>query len=655
MAIISQFIGATRASLGASFLDTRAIVHVHESYDTGATVETVYVGGFEVDSYGGGDVFSERISLSASNKLQKLSHNTVPVPLSIRSIKRYYDGFGDEDTSKTNFTISDAGVAISDGVASFTFTGVSESKVLRLNAEEPISDFRLKFSLKKNTAALSDAQQVEVDFRVLDEENLYRFIFAPGSSLYYLLKYEDGVASVVGSAYGASIGNNTYLYGMLVARGGYMYFASSSDDITYQVKVEGSDQTYNDGALSIGARAQNNAIWSLGVFNLIEIGDRLTTEDVIKRSLALSSVDSVSFQGHLDGFNSFVTSSGTSVVTGITNGFHQADLYNTSSGSSWHTYFTSGSTFSDFVFECQVKGVSGNYVGMAMGATNEFYANTFYLGTTPNHLIEVYDNGTRYPRINHSNYVHMRGDIWYDLKMVKIEDSLEWFVNKTLMGALIGTGIEVLTSERLGFAVWRGSATGTRTSFRNPRVTRLNQSVETLSIDPNTNLKSIYDRYLPDGSIGIVSGTTVNIFEIGSSRGVLTVNSNLMSVETDISNNEGYNTIMASSDRAATVSLNSNQRKWFQRDSYNAMYINDVNISSTTEATSIGNRAFADGNRSIEQVVLQTSHFPTMETYDTINLVDEANGISHGYHVLSSSRSFLPESGFRQTLIISKT
>jgi len=662
MTLLNQYHGATRSILGASYLDTKAILNIQEGYQIGATTEYVDLGNFEVENFANTGVFSQKLKLNAHNPVRRLDYNNTIVARSFENHHVWYDDFSDSDTLQRNYQQFDSGWEISSGNLKYDMTDTPNDRDnIAYVGNQTFDDFRIIVKIRCNTFDTDYDSRISILFNTQDftrlNKNGYGFeLMGENVNLLRAIKFTDDAAALLDST-AFNPADDTWYWLMVIKRGNRIMCYSSTDGQSYTSRYDITDNTYSGGGIGLYCRSGDSSTeFLIDFIDIVEIGNQYSTKDIIKHSLAMGGVFDTWIQPELNGVSGFEASAGSCWVVGNTNGYQQVDLYNTQGGSLYHTYTSAGNTFNNFIFECEVKGLSGNWLGLMTGSTATFYTNYYkFIGTASDvrNNIDNIISGGRNVYAKRGLYLNLQSSQWYKIKLIKTNLFLAWYVNDVLSNSIYGTSLPESDGEdnNVGIVGWEGGVTIYRSSFRNAKISKLDDLVDDVQINPNTPLSSVFSRYLPNGYAVNWSGSTVEIFEVGASKGEFGVCQYIQDSSEDISNIVGDKNVLARGENSIGLASNTNDRVVGQLDSTRVKFIQDPNIQSNTDGENIANADIVATNRNIQPYSCSITPRVDMEQYDTVNLVDAGLGISKKMLVQGFNKSYSAGDGsFRQTL-----
>lgn len=655
MALLNQYAGATRSVLGASYLDSKAILNIQEGYKIGDTTEYIDLGNFEVEDFTNNGAMNQTLTINAHNSIKRLDYNNTFLSRSFTNHKIFYDDFDDVNTLGQNYSQSGSDTwGITAGGLLISVTGENYCVLNQLQC----SDTRI--IIKALTGITLCDLGILFRAQNIDVGSYSGYMLQIYSNTFNLYKGVRGAWTLLS---GASCGYrpaNTFYWYMIVARGNNIKGYISTNGKAYIKYIDSNDNTYTNG--SIGLRASVAGTQSYDFLDIVEIGNQYTTEDILKHTLAMGGVFDTWIQPELEGVSGWLASTGSCFVVGNTNGYQQVDLYHTTTGSSWHTFTNNGATWNNYVLTGEFLGTSGTYAGAITGSTNKFYGLYHYISSSytaaASNVIENYINA-RFPYDQVGEYFRPIENTWYKFKLIKNNLFLGWYVNDLLIGSIYGTSLPNTggTNNNIGLFSFQTGVSGMRTSWRNIRISKLDDLVDDVLIEPNTPLSSTLTRYLPEGYAINQHGVTVEIFEVGASRGTIGVSNYIINSNERISNVIGDKFVVAKGNDIIAQTVNSNTRVINQLDSTRTTFIQDQNLQNRTDAKNLTDTKIEIGNKDIQPYDCQIRPRVESERYDTVNVVDSVLGISSVKLVQNSEKSYNSSDGsFIQNLqLIDKT
>lgn len=675
MSLNPLYYGNTQTVSGATALDSRAILNIKEGYRFGGTIEYIDKGNYEIEQIEKVGAFDQKLKIEATAPIFRLSANNNLIPRVFRSKRDVISRLADNVEFNALFTPFSGAWGNTNSL--IRLANPPERSIAYLNDLIDVEDFRIVTKLKSSLAASQSLMCIRSRFNV-DNNTGYILNHIGGENKFRLTRYDGTTGSTHLQSIGLTLANNTNYYFMFVANQGNLrgYWGTAPSGLTLGISI--SDYSYSRGSIGLDMRGVSSVI-DISDFEFTELGDIYTSEDILKHIAGMGDVWNLKTQNNSDNFSITGNSTaGSSWVSGISNGEAIINLYNTTAGQSWHSFSlgdaTPSGTILEVVANIQVNGTSGNIAGIGMGnyAQNQIsFAQVFkFAGSSLNNWLEEIGATPiqRYP--NRSQYVTLQPDKWYSLKMQskKIGLSLRswytsFFLENKLLGSLVVPANALFDSQaRFKIYGFREGVSGTVTSFKNYRVSELQNVVDHAQVESSQALDSAFSRFIPEGYEFITGGSFTEIIRKGSSRGsfgMTNIAKNQIINNTEsISNLRGAKHTIGFSDDNVDISYQDgyNKRVAYSADSARYTFITDQNVKSSTSLEVITYNQMLNDNRDIERLSLTTVPRVHIQTNDYIGTVgDTYLGLSRGraYMVESFTTEFSPASGtWRQSLII---
>ena len=665
VSLVNQYAGATHFIPGATVLDTKAIINIKEGYQIGATNEFVDIGEFEVTELTNKGPFNQELQVRANSLPSRLESNRPAIERSLDNHYSFFDNFINSNTLSQNWTIEEGSWGISQQTL-ITFNEDNPQSAIWNTTERNLDNMVLTAKFKMSVVGQNHETLIAFSAQkaqITDDGSFYLRALWNGSTV-VLDRVVDGSITLleIGPA-STGLSANTFAYLRLLKYHDQIEVQTSADgkDFTTDLSYTNTTDDPQDGGYigfhNFGGGAGGGTkTFVYDNLEITEIGSQFSKEDVLRTTLGMGRVDNLNVENELDSFSLFESTAGSSWVRGTTLGFEQVDLQNTIVGNSWHMLTTTGGTFQDFIFECEFRGTSGNKAGIMVGSTQNFYAqfNDFNLGSTGSFVDHYRLSAARSTFTGKGNHLKFQPDTWYNFKVVKKGLNLEWYINDLLSNSISGLSLinnPEGVSNLIGLVGFRSGVSGQTTSFRKPKVSRLNVLVNDIHISANSPLSSTFDRYLPEGFATNWRTDTLDLFTIGASRGQHGVTQYTSASNQFTSNTQGDRFVEVNSTKFSSRVENDNLRVTRQIDSTRVSYINDQNLQSSGDGLGSARTNIKLKNKAIEDVSLSLNSRVNLETYDKVNLVDINLGISKQLTVYSQKREFDTQRGsFRQSL-----
>lgn len=661
MTLLNQYYGATKYIKGASYLDTKTLLNIQEGYKIGATIEYIDLGDFEVSDFTNTGAFNQTLLLNAHSPVKRLNYNNTFLGRTFKSHHTFFDAFVEGDSINRNWAQFDGGWKIASNQLQFDRNDTADtSSNIAYTGNQNINDFRVIVKCKCDQFDTAGADNnISISFNmqkfVKGQENGYRFsLIGDDEDELRVSKVVNGAVTHLASGVAFNPANDTWYWLMVVKRGNRIRCYSSTDGRAYTERFDVVDNTYIGGGIGIRCfGAAESVDFYIDSVDVVEIGNQYAMADILRHTLAMGGVFDAWIQPELNGVSSFVASAGSSWVAGNTNGYQQVDLYNTATGNSWHTFMNVGATFDNFIFEFEMRGASSsNYAGGVLGTTNNWYGNYHRTTTTVNQSVEHYMNA-RFTYGGRGDYINIQPDTWYKYKIVKNNLFVGWYINDVLVNSIYGTSLADRDGldNRVGLFGYRNGISGTVTSFRDIKISKLDNLAGDVTIEPNTPLSSTFNRFLPRGYAVNWHGATVEIFEVGASRGEHGISQYIQNSNEDISNITGDKLVVARGENTIVQTINTDTRVTNQVDSMRIQFLQDQNIKNITDAENLAKVDLRLTNKNIQQYDVNIVPRIDMENYDTVNFIDETLGVSKQMLVFGFDKKYDATKGsFRQSL-----
>lgn len=663
------YAGPTITALGASYLDSRTVLEVREGFSTGNSRHLVYLGEYETQGFDNKGVFNQTIQLSATDKSERLGYNSDFQSREIQSVDYFYDEFDNEAIFASNWNnIGDQSWGITglspDTLKGFLRSTTSTNSVMVRNDFE-YSDAIIDFNIRADQFANPATTQRAICG--LRAQNPDRNDFS-GYTVQYIgnntginIQRNMGGNIVSGTTIASVNIGLTPLFNYYTRIIQYqdridVFFGTSSFQGLSRV-LSVRDNTFGKGSLSFYNVASSGVTAVLNLFNVKvdTIAQQNTNERTLKYISKTANINESTFSNSFVGTSGFyVASSGNSWMTGnsineITNvGLSATDSY----------YMSTGTTFDNFILECEVKGISNaSGIGTLVGTSSSFYSLGLQFGASitnnTNKIIHRLGSNTlEYPFTG--NHLAPKPGLWYNLKLVKSNLLMAWFLEDTLVGSIYGTSLASVAgvNNSIGFYVQGASNIGT---FRNIRISEFSQLQDSTIIQTNQTVKSALNRYLPDGYDMLTTGSTFEFINTGNSRGSIDINGSSQFIinSTQETENGGKRVLAMFGENSLYIGINDNSRVDRQVDSMMTGFINETSIKSQSDSKIFVNQEFRKINYSIDQVNLSLNNLPRIQKYDKMNVVDTTLGISGQYTVYSFTKNFTPDN-FKIKLVLGK-
>lgn len=649
--MINLYSGATRSTLGATYLDVNTYLNIREGYNTGNTTEYVTNGPFLATSLVNSST-DQVLSLDAIDDPTKLGLQRLPITKTFRRGHQYNERFDDPQVlgSKWVDQSNANGWGITTG---FLRSLVSGQNNIEYSGNNNLADVRVIVNARAGVTALSFHLIMRSTSTEHNNISGYMIQFAGNVPDMRINRAVNSSFTLLQTASVPALPAGTIGTFMFVFKGRRIRSYMSTDGgmtvtagVDYEVE-EPIDLNFQTGSIGIRCDTQNAEFTNI---DIVELYDSPTVESVVKKVGFMGGINNIVVQDAWAGATGWLSSTNSTFTLGITNGYSQVDLTTTDTGSSWHM-LTSGISFSEFTFECDIFGVSGNYMGIFAGLTNNFYGNYHYFGAAANE-IENYING-RFAYRRRGEYFLIGASRWYNFKLTVEDKYFNWYMNGQLVNSIYGASLSVDTMS-IGLFAYRTGSSSQRLSWRNIKVSQLDDTIDDVTIDANNTLKQTFDRYIPDGFAVQQIGSTTEIFAIGTSRGQFTVNNYIASSTGNRYYNEGFRYISVSGRDVLMTKDSINPDVLKSLETHRFATINDQSISTVQGVLNIARRFQSIEQRQLGGVDIQIINRPMLQQYDQIIFTDTVLGVSQQYIIGNISRSWSVGSHFNSSVNLYK-
>jgi hypothetical protein len=475
---------------------------------------------------------------------------------------------------------------------------------------------------------------VQVD-SLLDEVNVYNNL--------------DGSYDNIGGASYANPPNNTFRYITVNVYNKRLQVWLSSDSYQYEPFIDIGISSGIEGGGLVGfrvGRAGLSHTYDYSNYDLMEIGNHYTKGDILEKAFKAVGINGVSIENELNEWEDMVPNAGASWVES------GGELTRISGVSGWNTYMTLGNTFLDYVFEVEIKGVSGSVAMPIAGNTSTFYGAWSQMGEGVSTGFDFIMMPIRETKDGRGVHLNPLADTWYKWKLVKEGTLISTYIDDTLLDHGQGISLEnKANGSNVGVAVFNGSSV----SFRNPRISVLDDPVDSASWEAGRSLDSTISRHLPPGYQINWKGDHVEIFRVGTSRGEHNLGLSVVKSGPGLvhSNTDGHDVVSAVPRTGLVVEQNNNERIAGQLELGRAKFHTDLNLDTIGNARAISRAIIADGNQDVENIDVEVAPRVDLEQYDKVNLVDHELGISGSYQVNNVDTSWSNSGQYRQSIRVS--
>lgn len=666
MSMINQYYGATNLIGGGTFLNSKAILSVDEGFTYGNTTEYVHVGDFEIDNFYNNGGFKQTLEISASDPINRLKSNNSFTTRTYLSHKTIRDDFNSDDFFNSNWTILNGAWGITAGGGQLII-GLSDANEQIIQLNSSLADFR---AVAKGRMTNVTDSLMALDFRLAKEETTstggltrlgyqVRYRSQAGPVAQFLRRTAGGGLTTFASV-GISLAANTDYWLMAECYGSQIKTYGSTNGINFFNIGSVTDTTYSSGVFSVSAFSTVGCCVIYDYLDIVNLGYKYTSEDLIRSTLQLSGVNGATFQSDYYGFTgvSWLPSNGSSWVLGSSN-----NVFNigTTTGNSFHTYIINGTSLNDFVADFEARGLS-QFIGAFVGVTNNFLGNGNFMNFVGGcNILESYiDGSSRVTYNKQGEYVTLGGSIFYKYRVVKSGLFIGFYANGLLINSGYGTSLNTndATSQSVGFMVYRSGVGGATTEFRNFRISSFDNLVNDFEIQPNDTLYSTFSRLLPPGTGYVYSNGGYEFFRYGASRGAYTFNSNTdyyLNTSDKLLNSGGDDqTIVKGQNNVTGVVQSNNTRKINQADSSRIQFVKDETVQNQSDAINLASTQILLDNVELESLTVRTLPRVTMQPFDQLNFFDTFLGVSSNYRIYSFQKTYNAKTGqFNQDITFS--
>lgn len=642
--------GVTQPLLGASCLNTRAILHVQEGYQIGGTIEYADIGDFKIEDFENEGAFRQTLKISASNQVQWMNKVNTVLPYQLNNHAYWNDRFYSLNTLAQNYFYT-GNWEISNNRLGITSDGTA------VYNDSNVSDFReiAKFKISRPSFTKTD-YDYGIYFRS-DSALENGYLFRVFNHKFDIYRKVDSAFTLVGSTATFGITVNTDYWLMVVGRGSNFKGYLSTDGESYTKYADWTDYQFKKGFVGLRTSLAGT-YYTTDELDFVEIGRQYTVDDIVKKSMAWGGVENVHIQKDygVDGFDGFKGNSGSSWSVGITNNYDQVDLKGSSQ--EWNTYmncygmyngFTASQWFKEesVCFECEMRGSSGARGGLLINSSfgPRGFLNWHAFGSS-NNTIDLFGVSVTSRFTHRGEYINLKADAWYKTKLIRRGYFYSWYVNDSLVNSIYGITL-------CPYFVKIGIGGNGNMSFRNPRISELDDLVVDATFDSGSNPSSILARYLPDGMVINTRGNTTSIFnrhrtfDTGSSE-INMSNQNSSQIKNNVNFNSYYGKGQNYSDIDEADSAHIAIAE--KMDMSRTKIFNDPNILSRESAEKAAGKSATNEVYKENTVNLRIPIRPQLEKEDAICYRDDGLGISYQYWVNSFQKVYSVQDGFIEDL-----
>lgn len=654
MGIYNQYAGATRTQLGASYLDSRAILKIEEGYNynlsgVGQTTEYIQIGNFEIEDMRNSGRNRQSLSISAVNEDKRLNRVEDYFGRRYDQHLRFYNEFNDPVTFASDMVVNTGTWGVTNGLVEVApDTDVSTLLI----GDKKLSNL---VAVTKATSTSFATGQVGIYYGFQNEgfpTNTNYYLLRLYANCVDMLRWTGAVSTTLGVSIAFTPSNNTYYWLKVIWRNGTHYGYYSTNGLSYIKVGSYTDTTFTEG--QVGLFTYGTTTQRFDSFDVTEIGNAYTQKEIIESAYATGSVG-VSIQDEQLVLSGMTYSAGSSWTFGTSDNVF---LMNTAGSSSWNALYT-GEVYDDFVANVRVRGVSGNYIGMGFGGfASGYYMHFFGFGNT--HLSTDYVSLTSslYRTNNQAPYLNLLSDTWYDLKLVRDRGYIGLYINDVFAAHAYGTSF--MTENPTGPIILGGAkfgVAGTTTEFSQLKVSSLDGLVGDVDAYTNSDAASTKNRVLPQGFETLTDSGGVNIIRVGSSRGNISVglSSYVLSSDSETTNTVGDKFSITSTKKLLSNYNNPNVVIYKQTDTQRVSMINDATIDNESEGNEIVKQELLYNNSGLNPINISIKVRPDLEKFDTVSLVDNLLGVSDKLTITDFSKNFdFSGNNYKQSLTLTK-
>lgn len=678
MALNPQYTGVSPAVVGASYLNSRAILKVEEGYMNGATPEYVSMGLFEVGDQVDPSPFRRNLALSADRYDLRLADMNAIVGRNLVTSYVLNEPF---ESPNDNYSVynGDFNIVLNTG-ASKRYMYLGAAGALKYEGFDVLSpadfkDVRVTTRMASSDFTPSSAAiftqslyriKTDLDHSVTGNRIVYetQYIFSTGTtSVAQLFRRDYSGTTLIASGGFAALSDNTFYWFRSEVVDNTIRMYVSSDDNTYtniissKLSMEiypgtGIQQT-GYGKASIEFHTTVGVTFQIDNLEVVELGKIYTREDVVKATYALGGVLGVTVQPDMANFiPNFQPSAGSSWVLSNENLYLVGDA----GGNSYHYYLNSGGSYNNFMAEVEVRGASGMRAGLMVGTTHTWYSsNTAFKLVTDS--IEERFITSRITRTPVAEWLITKPDIWYKLRLIKRNKELFWLIDDKLFDYTIGNSFIDYTAVNVGVHSLRSSGVaGATLHYRNFKVSSMGDIIETVQIAPNTKISSVLDRYLPDDFRLGVLGNGFEVYRFGASRGTHNVPlSNIANFSQSKDDLIAPIAIVAEGQGGLAFQRKTgNVRKSIQADIADTTLLEDLSLTTSDDLKRVVNSEVVNFGRRLATFNLSTPLMPMVDIYDAIGLSSFEGNMAGNFHIQNIRKSYSASDGsFTQDLTLS--
>ncbi len=651
----NQYFGATIEQRGGSALYSKALLNISEGYLINGVTTLVNLGDFETNDFRNEGSLTQVLDVDLVSKDQRVNTNSSFFDRSFDSQYLSYQRFWTSDMLSSNYSILSGNWGVCNDLGGILTTPGSAFIIQSQNTS--LKDVRV---MSLDPFASSVSSTVEgICFKTQTTTNnngdplgyIYR-VTGTAAQLLCLTQSGTTILNSTGLSFG---GGPLWLVASVFQnriRCGYTFNFAGTSIVTL---ISLTDSTYSSGAVGMYFAGNTNAVYTNHVFDVAEIKNNITNKEVVTSAYAMSGVYKVNIANDVDSISTLTPSTGSSWVLGNSNNYF---LNHTTSGNSWHTLTTQGASLSNFVVEFEMRGTSNSQNGIMVGVSQLFYGNYYCFvparGATPTNVISLSTlSGVTYKNTYLSgmgDHINLIPDTWYKMKVVKNGLFMGVYINGVFANGTYGIsatdifGPSMNSFSSVDFGILSPSASnGSTSEFRNFQISQLSQTIDDVHLSPNESIQALTSRYLPQGFGSVWHQNQIDIFRIGSSRGVHDVGlSTFPSWNTHArSNTYGKHIVSINGTNFIGQYINLVSTLTNQLDSLRTDFINDQSVANSNQANDLARASTQYDNLQIEQFTIVTTARVDLELYDTVNFVDQKLGISSSYIVYNFTKNYV--------------
>lgn len=621
------------------------------------------IGDFKVEDVVSSGEQQQRVTLNLSHQLDYSNNHSHAISSEFKSSVNYHTNFLSELDFASDFQAYD-GVTITTSGLAVHHTENQINKFTVLGKYNNLSDVRILLKAKRSSTATVN-RAIMTLFRYSDESN-YMFVRydnnPAGTIILGDITWDGATAreTKIFTKTGVSFTANTDYYMATIAHNDRVLHLGSTDGINYTTHFNVSNIygaswasvpsfVNTEGMVGFATLGKTSGTWTIGDFQMCSLDDQYTYESGIRQIASASGIFGVSIENEFSDMATMVMKEGTSWSLSSNSATKMA----VSGSAFWDTLMVEGGTFEDFVAECTVMGSSAALFGMCFGNTSDLvgYVKAF---SATNDLVERYNNGSRQTVSGMGSFVYTESDKNFDYKMVKQGDALAWYINglRTATFQGLSSGDILNSPGKVGVMTLGTTNFGATVIVTDFRISKLDTTIDSFTIDGNNNPRGMMDRFTPKGFAINPSDNGINVVEIGSSRGMFQVDSFIRNPNLI----ERYirNPILASvhSDNYNSNVYTGISKIMIRVDDSNIVSQTDDNIHSYKNSYKIANDILQEENLGINNAQIDIKAIPTLELYDRVSVVDSTLGSSLIYTVSSMDKQFSLEGQFTQSLTL---